>query len=206
MGASSLLARKLVSSSASGRENAGGGFFQRCLAKSRGSSPEAKSTWRDGIYGRIREVIPLQGTLRIQRICNLAEVSQAGFYRSLAAQDPDLEEMEFGLAIQSIAVEHRREYGYRRMTAELQQRGMLVNHKCVARLMRADSLLAIRPRAFAATTDSEHGFEVYFNLAGRMTLKGTNLLWVADLTLSACDKEFLYLALVLDGFSRKGVS
>jgi transposase InsO family protein len=59
-------------------------------------------------------------------------------------------------AIQEIAVAHRRRYGYRRITAELRRRGMLVNHKRVVRLMREDNLLAVQPRAFVVTTDSDH--------------------------------------------------
>ena len=74
----------------------------------------------------------MQGALSIERMCYLARVSRAGFYRWLAQQEPDLEEMEIRSAIQSIAVEHHRRYGYRRITAELRLRGMVVNHKRVA--------------------------------------------------------------------------
>ena len=90
--------------------------------------------------------------------------------------------MEVRSAIQQIAVEHRRRYGYRRITAELRRRGMLVNHKRVARIMREDNLLAVQPRAFVVTTDSDHELEVYLNLASRMKLTGINQLWVADIT------------------------
>ena len=147
----------------------------------------------------------MQGALSIERMCYLARVSRAGFYRWLAQQEPDLEEMEIRSAIQSIAVEHHRRYGYRRITAELRLCGMVVNHKRVARLMRMDNLLAVRRHAFVSTTNSGHQFEVYFNLAGRMRLTGTNQLWVADLTFIRLENEFVYLALVLDAFSRKVV-
>jgi transposase InsO family protein len=86
------------------------------------------------------------------------------------------EDMDVRSAIQGIAVAHRRRYGYRRITAELRRRGMLVNHKRVVRLMRADNLLAVQPRAFVVTTDAQHDLEVYLNLARRLTLTGINQL------------------------------
>ncbi len=113
--------------------------------------------------------------------------------------------MEVRSVIQQIALEHRRRYGYRRITAELRRRGMVVNHKRVARLMRDDNLLAVQPKSFVATTDSGHQLEVYLNLARRMKLTGINQLWVADMTFIRLRGEFLYLALVLDAFSRKVV-
>jgi putative transposase len=147
----------------------------------------------------------MQGSLSIERMCYLAQVSRAGFYRSLAEQMPVEEEMEVRAAIQQIAVEHRRRYGYRRITAELRRRGMLVNHKRVARIMQKDNLLAVQPRAFVVTTDSNHELEVFLNLAGRMKLTGVNQLWVADITYIRLKAEFVYLAVILDAFSRKVV-
>jgi transposase InsO family protein len=113
--------------------------------------------------------------------------------------------MEVRSAIQQIAVEHRRRYGYRRISAELRRRGMLVNHKRVARIMREDNLLAVQPRQFVVTTDSHHELEVYLNLASRMKLTGIDQLWVADITYIRLHVEFVYLAVILDGFSRKVV-
>jgi putative transposase len=147
----------------------------------------------------------MQGSLSIERMCYLAQVSRAGFYRSLAEQMPVEEEMEVRSAIQRIAVEHRRRYGYRRITAELRRCGMLVNHKRVARIMREDNLLAVQPRAFVVTTDSHHQLEVYLNLASRMKLTGINQLWVADITYIRLHREFVYLAVILDAYSRKVV-
>jgi putative transposase len=147
----------------------------------------------------------LQGSLSIERMCQLAQVSRAGFYRSLQERLPVKVEMEVRSTIQQIVLEHRRRYGYRRVTAELRRRGMLVNHKRVARLMRDDNLLAVQPRAFVVTTDSKHEFEVYLNLAKRMKLTGINQLWVADITYIRLHSEFVYLAVILDGFSRKVV-
>jgi putative transposase len=115
------------------------------------------------------------------------------------------EEMMVRAEIQQIALAHRRRYGYRRITAELRRRGLLVNHKRVARLMREDNLLAIQPRAFVVTTDTQHDLAVYLNLASRMTRTGVNQLWVADITYLRLTCEFVYLAVMLDAYSRKVV-
>jgi putative transposase len=147
----------------------------------------------------------MQGNLSVERMCCLAQVSRAGFYRTLAEQRPAEEEMEVRSAIQQIALEHRRRYGYRRVAAELHRRGMRVNRKRVARVMREDNLLAVQPQAFVATTDSRHELEVSLNLAGRMKLSGINQLWVADITYIRLQAEFVYLAVILDAFSRKVV-
>jgi putative transposase len=149
--------------------------------------------------------MPMQGGLSIERMCCLAQVSRAGFYRSLVERAPAEEELEVRSAIQKIAIEHGRRYGYRRITAELRRQGMQVNRKRVARIMREDNLLAIQPRAFVVTTDSHHELEVYLNLAGRMKLTGINQLWVADITYIRLQREFVYLAVILDAFSRRVV-
>jgi putative transposase len=113
--------------------------------------------------------------------------------------------VEVRSSIQSIVLEHRRRYGYRRVTAELRRRGMIVNHKRVARIMREDHLLAIQPRAYMVTTDSDHSLEVYLNLASRMKLTGIDQLWVADITYIRLKTDFVFLAVILDGYSRKVV-
>lgn len=147
----------------------------------------------------------LQGALSVERMCQLTQVSRAGFYRSLQQAEPDREEMEIRTAIQQIFLEHRRRYGYRRISQELRRRGMVVNRKRVQRLMQTDNLLALQRRAFVVTTDSKHAFEVYLNLASRVKLTGINQLWVADITYIRLQKEFVYLAVILDAFSRKVV-
>jgi transposase InsO family protein len=147
----------------------------------------------------------LQGSLSIERMCQMVPVSRRGFYRSLQERHPVEEEMEVRSAIQQIALEHRRRYGYRRISAELRRRGMPVNHKRVARIMREDNLLAVQPRRFMVTTRSNHKLEVYLNLASRMKLTGIHQLWVADITYIRLQAEFVYLAVILDGFSRKVV-
>jgi transposase InsO family protein len=145
----------------------------------------------------------MQGKLSIERMCQLAGVSRAGFYRSLEERQPVAVEMKVRAEIQQIFVEHKRRYGYRRVSAELRRRGMPVNHKRVARLMREDNLLSVQPRAFVVTTESEHELEIGLNLAGRMKLSGLDQLWVADITYLRLQGEFVYLAVILDAFSRK---
>lgn len=147
----------------------------------------------------------LQGSMTVERMCELARVSRASFYRSLKEQRPAEEETEVRSTIQQIALEHRRRYGYRRICAELRRRGMQVNHKRVLRMMRKDNLLALRRRRFMVTTNSNHKFEVYLNLARRMKLSGMDQLWVADITYIRLKAEFVYLAVILDAFSRKVV-
>jgi len=122
--------------------------------------------------------------------------------RFLQGETPVEEDMELRSAI---VLEHRRRYGYRRVSAELRRRGMLANHKRVARIMREDNQLAVQPRQFVVTTDSTHELEVYLNLAYRMKLTGIDQLWVADITYIRLRVEFVYLAVILDGFSRKVV-
>ncbi len=147
----------------------------------------------------------LQGSLSIERMCQLAQVSRAGFYRSFREQEPQREEMELRSAMQQIFLEHRRRYGYRRVSKELRRRGIVANHKRVQRLMREDNLLAIQPKAFVTTTNSQHDCEVALNLARRMKLTGINQLWGADITYIRLQREFVYLAVILDAFSRKVV-
>jgi transposase InsO family protein len=138
-------------------------------------------------------------------MCELVGVSRAGYYRHLVEQAPKEEEMRVRTAIQEIALAHRRHYGWRRITKELRARGMAVNHKRVGRLMREDNLLAIRRRPFVVTTDSQHPLEVYLNVAGQMEVTGINQLWVADITYIRLYSEFVYLAVILDRFSRRAI-
>jgi transposase InsO family protein len=110
--------------------------------------------------------------------------------------------MEIRDVMQKIAVEFPA-YGYRRMTAELRKRGFDINHKRVLRMMREDNLLCVQRRKFMVTTDSRHNLPVYPNLAKQMVLKAINQLWVADITYIRLQVEFVYLAVVLDAFSRR---
>jgi transposase InsO family protein len=139
----------------------------------------------------------------VERLCALAGVSRAGFYRSRSAAPESDPNMDLRDEIQRIAVEWPC-YGWRRVHAELWRRGWMVNHKPVRRIMREDNLLCIRRRKFVvATTDSKHGRPVYPNLAKGMKLTGINQLWIADITYIRLETEFVYLAVVLDAYSRR---
>ena len=136
-------------------------------------------------------------------MCDLAGVSRASFYRFPPVGRGE-EDMDLRDAMQRIALEFP-SYGWPRMTKELQRRGWAVNHKRVYRLMREDNLLCLRKRKFIVTTDSDHPFPVYPNLAAGMKLTNVNQLWVADITYIRLLLEFVYLAVILDAFSRRGV-
>lgn len=138
-------------------------------------------------------------------MCYLAGVSRAGYYRRWQQAAPEEEEMAVRAAIQKVALEHHRRYGIRRVTHTLHRMGMVINHKRVERIMRTDNLLAVRYRKFVLTTDARHDCEVCVNLAGRMTVTAVNQLWVADITYIRLRLEFVYLAVVLDRFSRKAI-
>jgi transposase InsO family protein len=94
-------------------------------------------------------------------------------------------------------------YGWRRVQAELQRRGWVVNHKRVRRIMQEDNLLCLRRRKFVVTTDSNHKLPVYPNLAAEMELSGIDQLWIADITYIRLEIEFVFLAVVLDAYSRR---
>jgi transposase InsO family protein len=136
-------------------------------------------------------------------MCALARVSRAGFYRFPSSGAPGADrDLELRDVIQRIALEFP-SYGWPRMTVELKRRGWAVNHKRVYRLMREDNLLCLRRRKFVVTTDSGHDLPVYPNLARQMTLSGLDQLWVADITYIRLQIEFIYLAVILDAFSRR---
>jgi transposase InsO family protein len=129
-------------------------------------------------------------------------LSRAGFYRWRLPRQADPVEMEIRDQMQKVALESPA-YGYRRITAEMQQRGFEVNHKRVLRMMREDNLLCMRQRAFVVTTDSRHNLPIYPNLARTMTPAAINQLWVADITYIRLRTEFIYLSVVLDAYSRR---
>jgi putative transposase len=129
-------------------------------------------------------------------------VSRAGYYRFVKPARPSSEEMELRDAIQKIALEMPA-YGYRRVTAQLRRQGWRVNHKRALRIMREDNLLCLRHRKFVVTTDSNHRLPVYPNPARDLKVTGLNQLWVADITYIRLQFEFVYLAVILDAFSRR---
>jgi hypothetical protein len=143
------------------------------------------------------------GGLTIERMVKLARVSRASYYRfdeeSESGADSD---MDLRDAIQRVALEWP-SYRRRRITRELHRRGWAVNWKRVYRLMREDNLLCVRKRKFVVTTDSNHGRKVYPNLARQMVLTDVDQLWRADITYIRLREEFIFLAVILDAYSRR---
>jgi putative transposase len=135
-------------------------------------------------------------------MCELAGVSRASFYRNWEKREPTAAETALRDAIQKAAAGHPY-YGYRRITKHIQRHGFVVGAKKVRRVMREDNLLAIRKRKFVVTTESEHAFRVHSNLAQHLELTDINQLWVADITYIHLLEEFVYLAVVLDAYSRR---
>ena len=148
--------------------------------------------------------LPQGCSTTIERLCRQAGVSRAGYYRFWRASAPRAHDTTVRDAIQRLALANGRHRGYRLVTFQLRQEGMIVNHKRVLRLMRADNLLCLRQRPFVPpTTDSRHGWPVVPNLARGMQPSGLDQLWVADITYIRLLEQFAYLAVVLDAFSRR---
>jgi transposase InsO family protein len=145
----------------------------------------------------------LEGShLSIEEACAAARLSRAGYYRYFDEHAPRQAETELRDRIQRVALENRF-YGYRRVTAELRLQGFLLNHKRVLRVMREDNLLCLRKRKFVVTTDSSHGRLVCPNLIAGFVPTAPNQVWVADITYVRLLEEFIFLAVVLDAFSRR---
>lgn len=142
--------------------------------------------------------------LTVERMVRLAQVSRASYYRfeESAGRSGSDSDMELRDAIQRIALEWP-SYGRRRITQELRRRSWTVNPKRVHRLMREDNLLCVRKRKFVVTTDSNHGKKIYSNLARKMVLTDVDQLWVADITYIRLRDEFVFLAVILDAYSRR---
>jgi transposase InsO family protein len=147
----------------------------------------------------------LAHAMRLPKLCRLARVSRAGFYRwrkqPSQSADRDLEVRD---AIQRIALEFPC-YGSRRIRFELWRRGYPVNRKRVQRLLREDNLLCLRRRKFVVTTDSNHNLPVYSNLAATLVATRVDQLWIADITYIRLELEFVYLAVILDAFSGREI-
>lgn len=151
----------------------------------------------------IRTQAERQGGLGIDLMCRLAGVSRAGYYRHWQASEPAREETALRDEVQRLSLEHIF-YGYRRITALLRQAGWAVNRKRVQRIRQSDNLLCVRGRTFRPpTTDSRHRFTVYPNLARKLAPTAMNQLWVADITYVRLAEAFVYLAVILDVWSRR---
>ena len=129
-------------------------------------------------------------------------MSRTGWYRQGADPVPADRDLKLRDEIQKIALEWPA-YGSRRITRELRRHKWTVNRKRVQRLMREDNPLCLRKRKFVVTTNSDHGLRVYPNLARQMTLTGIDQLWRADITYVRLEVEFVYLAVILDAYSRR---
>lgn len=141
--------------------------------------------------------------MTVLRMCELGHVSRASLYRFAPEAEHADRDLDLRDEIQRIALDFPC-YGRPRITAELRRRGWKVNHKRVRRIMREDNLLCLRKRKFVVTTtDANHNFRVYPNLAKSMELTGIDQLWVADITYIRLETEFVYLAVVLDAYSRR---
>jgi len=141
--------------------------------------------------------------LSVAGMCSLAGFSRAGYYRAQQPMPaPSQEDLKLRDAMHRVALEWPA-YGSRRMSRELRKRGMKVNRKRLQRLMREDNLLCVAKRKFVVTTDSAHPLPVYPNLPPKMNVTGINQLWIADITYIRLEEEFVYLAVVLDAFSRR---
>ena len=140
--------------------------------------------------------------LSVARMCEVAGFSRAGYYRFVDRVNPAAADLLLRDAIQKIALDWPA-YGSRRIARELRAGGWEVNRKRVQRIMREDNLLCVAKRKFVVTTDSRHGQKVYPNLAESMILTGVDQLWVADITYIRLEEEFVYLAVILDAYSRR---
>jgi len=139
----------------------------------------------------------------VERLCRLSGVSRAGYYRHSGPHREKRDDADLRDLIQRIALGNRH-YGYRRIAQELRRRGLIVNDKRVRRLTREDNLLSQRARPFVpATTMSRHDFAIVPNLTRGLVPTGLDQIWVADITYVRLSEGFVYLAAILDAFSRK---
>lgn len=138
-------------------------------------------------------------------MCELSKLSRTGYYRHWLASAPRQEETALRDVLQRLALANRH-YGYRRLTVEARRAGFHANHKRVLRIMREDNLLCLRHRPFVPmTTQSGHDYEVVPNLVRGLRPTGCDQIWVADITYVRLQEGFVYLAVILDAYSRKVV-
>ena len=138
----------------------------------------------------------------VERMCSLVGVGRATYYRHWREQAPLEEETALRDVMQRLALANPH-YGYRRIGALLGREGWCVNHKRLVHLMREDNLLCLRKPVFRpATTDARHSWRVWPNLARHLAPMATNQLWVADITYVRLAEAFVYLAVVLDAYSK----
>ena len=144
--------------------------------------------------------------LPIRCKCELSGIARSSYYRMAYPVVGDSPEYMQVLSEIHIICIGKNRYGYRRVTVELHRRGFKINHKCVLRLMRKDNLLCLRKRKWICTTNSSHQYRVYPNLTKDLVLTHLDQLWVADITYVRLAREFVYLAVILDAFSRRVIA
>lgn len=142
--------------------------------------------------------------LAISELCRMLGVGRSWLYERLRVPTQAERDLDLRDAIERIVLEFPG-YGYRRVTEALGRDGWEVNHKRVLRVMRQESLLCQLQRRFVVTTDSRHAHAVYPNLLAAATLTGLNQAWQADITYVRLPTAFVYLAAILDAFSRRVV-
>jgi putative transposase len=154
----------------------------------------------------IRDSLSDGSQLSIAQSCRALGVSRSGYFNwrkqselALIANENDIDLRD---EIQKIALEFTR-YGYRRVTKELNNRGYVANHKHVLRLMQEDNLLCLKKKFKPVTTDSSHGLPIYPNLLKKIEISGPNQVWASDITYIRLLHEHIYLAVIIDLFSRK---
>jgi len=132
------------------------------------------------------------------------KLARSSFYYKPRAKSTDRMKVEADLKdhIEAICLEFPR-YGYRRVTYQLKHEGCQINHKKVLRLMRESDLLCRVKRKWVKTTDSSHHFPRYHNLIKGMVIDRLNQVWLADITYIRIRTGFVYLAAILDAFSRR---
>jgi putative transposase len=141
----------------------------------------------------------------VRVLCRILAVSRAGFYAAQARPPAAHTRRDQQLAVEIAAIhaETRQRYGSPRVHAELRARGQAVSRKRVARLMRHRGLAARRPRRYRVTTDSRHPFPIAANvLARQFTAPAPDAVWVSDITYIPTGEGWLYLAVILDLYSR----
>jgi putative transposase len=143
-------------------------------------------------------------SLSVRQLCELLSVSRSWVYERPHAPTQAQRDVALRDAIERIVLEFPG-YGYRRVTAELHRQLWEVNHKRVLRIMRAESLLCQLQRSWVATTDSRHGLRTYPNLLTDLVLERPNQAWVGDITYVRLPTCFIYLACILDAWSRRCV-
>ncbi len=143
-------------------------------------------------------------SLSVRQLCDLLELNRAWYYARAKAATQAERDVALRDAIERIVLEFPG-YGYRRVTAQLHRLAWDVNHKRVLRVMRQEALLCQLQRSWIATTDSRHTLTTYPNLLARRELSRPNQAWVADITYIRLPAAFVYLACVLDAWSRRCV-